>query len=74
MGHHGSNTSSSKIFIDSISQKYSIISAGKDNKFGHPTSEVLNTLSHSTIYRTDIDGSITFNIENRKPKIKTCKP
>jgi len=72
VGHHGSNTSSSKVFIDSISPKYSIISAGRDNKFGHPTSEVLNTLSHSTIYRTDIDGSITFNIKSNKLKIETC--
>ena len=74
VGHHGSNTSSSKIFIDSISPKYSVISAGKDNKFGHPTIDVLNNLNKSIIYRTDIDGSITFNIENRKSKIKTCKP
>jgi len=74
VGHHGSNTSSSKIFIDSISPKYSIISAVKDNKFGHPTSEVLNILNDSTIYRTDIDGSITFNMENRKLEIETRKP
>ena len=74
VGHHGSNTSSSKIFIDSISPKYSIISAGKDNKFGHPTSEVLKTLNKSIIYRTDIEGSIMFKIKNNKLKIETCTP
>ena len=74
VGHHGSKTSSSKKFIDEINPKYSIISVGKNNKYGHPNKEVLNNLKKSKIYRTDIDGSIMFKIKNNTLKIGTCVP
>ena len=72
VGHHGSKTSSSKEFINEINPNYSIISVGKNNRYGHPNKEVLNNLSDSKIYRTDQDGSIMFKIRNNKLKIKTC--
>lgn len=72
VGHHGSKTSSSKKLIDEINPKYGVISVGKNNKYGHPNKEILNTLSNSKIYRTDEDGSIMFKIKNNKLKIKTC--
>lgn len=71
VGHHGSNTSSSKIFINSINPKYSLISVGKNNKFGHPRSSVLNILKNSTIYRTDEDGSIKIMLNKNEYKIRT---
>ncbi len=74
VGHHGSKTSSSKEFINEINPNYSIISVGKNNRYGHPNKEVLNNLGQSKIYRTDIDGSIMFRIKNNKLKIKTCSP
>ena len=74
VGHHGSKTSSSKDFINKISPKYSIISAGKNNRYGHPNKEVLNNLKDSKIYRTDEDGSIMFKIKNNKLRIETCSP
>ena len=74
VGHHGSKTSSGKVFIDEINPKYSIISVGKNNRYGHPNKEVLNTLSNSNVYRTDQDGSIMFKIKNNKLKIETCSP
>ena len=74
VGHHGSKTSSSRTFIDEINPKYSIISVGKNNRYGHPNKEVLNNLDNSKIYRTDQDGSIMFKIKNNKLKIKTCSP
>ena len=74
VGHHGSKTSSSKEFIDEINPKYSIISVGKNNRYGHPNNEVLNNLENSKIYRTDQDGSIMFKIKNNKLKIETCSP
>ena len=74
VGHHGSKTSSSKDFIDEINPKYSIISVGKNNRYGHPNKEVLNNLNKSKIYRTDQDGSIMFKIKNNKLKIETCSP
>lgn len=72
VGHHGSNTSSGKYFIDSINPKYSIISVGKNNRYGHPKDEVLNTLSNSKIYRTDINGSIKISLNKNGYEIRTC--
>ena len=74
VGHHGSKTSSGKEFINEINPKYSIISVGKNNRYGHPNKEVLDNLKDSKIYRTDQDGSIVFKIKNNKLKIETCSP
>ena len=74
VGHHGSKTSSGKEFINEINPKYSVISVGKNNRYGHPNKEVLNNLENSKIYRTDKDGSIMFKIKNNKLKIETCSP
>ena len=74
VGHHGSKTSSSESFINRIDPKYSIISVGKNNRYGHPNKEVLDNLKNSKIYRTDQDGSIMFKIKNNKLTIKTCNP
>jgi len=74
VGHHGSRTSSSREFIDEIKPKYSIISVGKNNRYGHPNKEVLDNLKKSKIYRTDQDGSIMFKIKNTKLIVETCSP
>jgi len=74
VAHHGSKTSSSKIFIDEIEPKYSIISVGKNNRYGHPNDEVLDNLEDSKIYRTDLDGSIMFKIKKNRLQIETCSP
>jgi len=74
VGHHGSKTSSGKAFIDEMNPKYSIISVGKNNLYGHPNKEVLENLKDSKIYRTDKDGSVMFKIKNNKLKIETCSP
>ena len=74
VGHHGSKTSSSESCINKMNPTYSIISVGKNNRYGHPNNEVLNNLNNSKIYRTDEDGSIMFKIKNNKMKIEACSP
>ena len=74
VGHHGSKTSSGREFISKINPKYSIISVGRKNRYGHPNKEVLDNLNNSKIYRTDQDGSIMFKIKNNKLKIETYSP
>lgn len=76
VGHHGSDTSSSQYFIKSIQPKYSIISVGLNNRYGHPKDSVLNVLNryNSEIYRTDIDGSIEIKIKRDGYSIETCEP
>ena len=74
VGHHGSKTSSSIEFINEINPKYSIISVGKNNRYGHPNDSVLDNLQDSKVYRTDQYGSIMFKINNDRLKIETCIP
>ena len=74
VGHHGSKTSSSKNFINYINPKYSIISVGKNNLFGHPNKEVLKILEQSEIFRTDINGSIEFKITKENLLVKYYLP
>jgi competence protein ComEC len=62
-GHHGSKTSTSPKFLKSVSPEYVIISAGKDNRFGHPHQEVLDNINNlsAELYK------------NPKEKIKTLE-
>ncbi len=46
VGHHGSNTSSSAKFLNEVLPEYAVVSAGKNNKYGHPTQTVLNRLQN----------------------------
>ena len=70
VGHHGSNTSSSPLFINKINPKVSLISVGRNNFYHHPNKKVLTNLSNSVIYRTDINKSIKIKINN---KVKITK-
>lgn len=74
VGHHGSKTSSSKYFVDKIIPKYSVISVGRNNRYGHPHEEALSNLINTNILRTDNDGTITFKINKNKVDIGFCKP
>ena len=74
VGHHGSDTSSSPSFINTINPQYSIISVGKNNRYHHPMTSVLNNLKNSKIYRTDNDGSIIITINQKGYNIKHFSP
>lgn len=71
-GHHGSKTSSSESFIGYTSPDYAIISAGKDNRYGHPHAEVLARLADSgaEILRTDEEGTIVFKSDGERIFVK----
>jgi competence protein ComEC len=60
VGHHGSKTSTAEIFVEAVSPALAIISAGKDNSYGHPHAEVTDRLtSYSIPYKNTADlGSI----------------
>lgn len=65
VGHHGSNTSSSKDFISQINPSISLISVGENNIYHHPNKEVINNLSKSRIYRTDINNMVKLTINSK---------
>jgi competence protein ComEC len=62
VAHHGSDTSSSSVFLDAVNSDFAIISVGT-NYYGHPSKSVLNSLEDRNyqIFRTDENGTITFN-------------
>jgi len=60
VSHHGSKNSSGIKVLESFSPQAAVISAGRNNRYGHPTSQVLQNLTSigATIWRTDLSGTI----------------
>ncbi|MEG1146267.1 MAG: DNA internalization-related competence protein ComEC/Rec2 [Bacilli bacterium] len=72
IGHHGSNTSTDKEFIDKINPNIALISVGLKNMYGHPTKNVLKIINKCNIYKTSTMGSVSINLKD-KLEITTCK-
>lgn len=60
IGHHGSESSTSEDFLDSVNPSYAIISCGANNSYGHPAPSLLERLNARSIniFRTDKDGTV----------------
>ncbi|MFA6342523.1 MAG: hypothetical protein WCX75_06685, partial [Fibrobacteraceae bacterium] len=65
LGHHGSKTSSSEAFLEKVHPKIALVSAGKNNRFKHPSKEIVERLKnhHIPMLNTANVGSITFQFE-----------
>ncbi|PLT34636.1 DNA internalization-related competence protein ComEC/Rec2 [Bacillus sp. V5-8f] len=76
VGHHGSKTSTSDLLLDVLKPKAAIISAGKNNRYGHPHSEVTNSLEMRkiVIYRTDEKGGIIYQFKGKRGTFSTVLP
>lgn len=61
VGHHGSGTSTTQALLDAIQPEIAVISAGENNRYGHPAQETLERLAAigAEIYRTDLQGTVT---------------
>lgn len=75
VGHHGSNTSTSQQFLQRVQPQIAVISAGKDNSYGHPHKEVLVRLKKAgvKILRTDEQGHILCVSDGEKITIQENK-
>lgn len=62
LSHHGSKTSSDRGFIEKIDPQIVLISAGRNNKYGHPNEEVLENVSDRLIYNTQDDGLVEIDL------------
>jgi competence protein ComEC len=68
VGHHGSKTSSTEEFIDTVQPTFAVISVGLENSYGHPNREVIERLRehHAMVLRTDQDGLISIRSDGRR--------
>jgi len=70
IAHHGSKTSSTKDFINTVSPDIAIIQAGRDNPYGHPHDSILETLSNIITFITGRNGDIEILSDGTKFQVK----
>ena len=75
VGHHGSDTSTSYVFLREVMPEFSVISVGKGNSYGHPKESTLSKLrdAGSTVYRTDMQGDIIVKSDGKTLSFTTAK-
>lgn len=75
VGHHGSNTSSSKTFLEKVNPSYAIISVGTGNSYGHPSNTTIQNLENQNIqiYRTDENGTIIMTSDGTNITFQTIQ-
>lgn len=67
VGHHGSRTSTSELFLSEVSPQYAVISSGRGNSYGHPHVEVTDLLFNHGVetYLTAEEGRVVFHSDGR---------
>lgn len=73
VGHHGSKNSTTEEFLKAVAPDAAVIQVGANNRYHHPTKEVLERLAGVKIYRTDQDGRVEVKSDGKGYKIKTRK-
>ena len=73
--HHGSNTSSTPLFLSRFPPKVAVIQCGADNPYGHPTPETLDKLQRAgaKVFRNDEDGDVIATIKDQELKVAVTK-
>lgn len=68
LGHHGSKTSSSGLFLDAVKPKYAVVSAGTNNRYGHPNVDVMERVKARNIevVSTAEKGTVEFKSDGEK--------
>lgn len=68
LGHHGSRTSNSDVWLDTVKPKIAIVSAGENNRYGHPHKEVIERLLERDIEirETSKEGTMTYVSDGEK--------
>lgn len=66
--HHGSKNSTKETFLESVYPKYTLVSSGRNNRYGHPHKETLKRLEKygSRLYGTASSGAVTIRVNGRK--------
>ena len=73
VGHHGSGTSSSQVFLDAVTPKYAIISVGAANDYDHPPAGILERLNATgaELFRTDWQGDVILTSDGKNIYVET---
>lgn len=73
--HHGSSYSTPKKFLDEVQPEVSVISVGKENRYGHPSPDLLKRLKKAgtKILRTDEAGAVTVDTNGKKFRVSTYR-
>lgn len=68
VGHHGSNTSTIDTFLKEVAPKYAVISVGQNNRYNHPSKEVIERLKENNvrILRTDQHGAVHYEFTHQR--------
>ncbi|WP_258535638.1 DNA internalization-related competence protein ComEC/Rec2 [Bacillus sp. 03113] len=76
VAHHGSDSSTSQLFLEHVSPKFALISSGIHNRYGHPHKEIIGRLKEKniTILRTDHHGAITYTFIGNSGTFSTVNP
>ncbi len=67
LGHHGSKTSTSDLWLDTVKPQYAVVSAGLNNRYGHPHQDVMQRVFKRNIQtsHTGTDGTVTFQSDGQ---------
>ncbi len=73
IAHHGSRSATSSAFLDASRPRWAVVSAGRNNPFGHPSPDVLHRLlKHGVrVYQTPNQGAITFTTDGAGYEIRS---
>lgn len=75
VGHHGSSSSTTPLFLSRFKPQIAVISVGADNTYGHPTRQTLRRLETvgAKVFRTDKDGDVIVTIKENKVDVAVTK-
>ncbi len=75
VGHHGSDSSTSREFLRRVMPEYAVISVGKGNSYGHPSEDVVSRLrdAGAEVFRTDLNGHIVVTSDGKELSISVQK-
>jgi competence protein ComEC len=73
--HHGSNTSSTPLFLGRFPPEIAVIQVGADNSYGHPTPETLDRLRRviAKVFRDDEDGDVIVAIKDGEVEVAVTR-
>jgi competence protein ComEC len=73
--HHGFNTSSTPLFLNSFKPEIAFIQVGADNSYGHPTPQTLERLQKTSaqVFRNDEHGDVIVTTDGEKADVAVTK-